>query len=291
MNAAIGQAGMTREEGSHWRRVVIEKPFGRDLEMEPPISFDANAVRDEQTKLLRAVQIPTPEDVLSKTARGQYDAGIIEEQSVPAYRQEPNVAEDSRTETFVATRMMIDNWRWADVPFYLRTGKRLASRSTEIVIQFRRAPLMLLRNTAIDELQPNRLVIHLQPNEGISLQFGAKIPGPLMRLGMVQMDFDYEDYFGSTPNTGYERLLLDAMTGDATLFQRADMVEAGWSLIQPVLDVWKALPPRAFPDYAAGSWGPGESEGLLARDGRQWLNWACGINGLRASGKKILKTC
>jgi glucose-6-phosphate 1-dehydrogenase len=363
----LGQAGLTQEYNGHWRRVIIEKPFGHDLEsaqalntdikkvlkerqiyridhylgketvqnimvfrfansifepiwnrryidhvqitaaetvgverrggyyenagamrdmvpnhlfqllslitMEPPISFDANAVRDEQTKLLRAVQVPTPEDVLSKTARGQYGMGQVDGQDAPAYRGEPNVDPNSRTETFVALKMMIDNWRWADVPIYLRTGKRLASRSTEIAIQFRRAPLVLFRNTSIDQLQTNRLVIHLQPNEGISLQFGAKVPGPVMKLGMVQMDFDYEDYFGSTPNTGYERLLLDAMTGDATLFQRADMVEASWNLIQPILDVWKALPPRAFPNYAAGSWGPKEADDLLERDGRQWINW------------------
>jgi glucose-6-phosphate 1-dehydrogenase len=229
-------------------------------------------VRDEQTKVLRAVQIPTPEDVLSKTARGQYGEGVVEGEAVPGYRSEPHVAPDSKTETFVALRMMIDNWRWADVPFYLRTGKRLAQRTTEIAIQFRRAPLVLFRNTAIEQLQTNRLVIYLQPNEGISLQFGAKVPGPVMKLGTVKMDFDYEDYFGSTPNTGYERLLLDCMTGDATLFQRADMVEAGWCLIQPVLDVWKALPPRSFPNYPAGSWGPKEADELLERDGRHWIN-------------------
>jgi glucose-6-phosphate 1-dehydrogenase len=240
--------------------------------MEPPISFDPNAVRDEQTKLLRAVQIPAPEEVLSETVRGQYDMGTETDEPVAAYRSEPNVAPDSRTETFVALKMMIDNWRWADVPFYLRTGKRMAKRTTEIAIQFRRAPLVLFRNTEVDQLETNRLVMHLQPREGISMQFGAKVPGPIMQLGPVRMDFDYEECFGSTPDTGYERLLLDCMTGDATLFQRADMVEAGWNLIQPVLDVWKALPPRAFPNYPAGSWGPKEAEELLQRDCRSWIN-------------------
>lgn len=362
----LGHAGLAREEDGHWRRVIIEKPFGHDLEsaralnaeikqvlrerqiyridhylgketvqnimvlrfansifepiwnrryidhvqitaaetvgveqrggyyenagclrdmvpnhlfqllsliaMEPPISFEANTVRDEQTKVLNAVQIPTPEDVLSKMARGQYGEGVIEGERVVGYREEPHVAADSRTETFVAIKLMLDNWRWADVPFYLRTGKRMAQRGTEIVIQFRRAPLVLFRNMGIDELQTNRLVIHLQPKEGISVQFGAKVPGPLMKLGSVKMDFDYEDYFGSTSNTGYERLLHDCMTGDATLFQRADMVEAGWSLIQPILDVWKALPPRSFPNYPAGSWGPREADELLERDGRHWIN-------------------
>ncbi len=362
----LGKAGLATEAGDQWRRVIIEKPFGHDLEsakelnidikqvlrerqiyridhylgketvqnilvmrfansifepiwnrryidhvqitaaeevgvgrrgayyegagalrdmvpnhlfqllsliaMEPPVSFAADAVRDEQAKVLRAVQIPTPEDVLSKMARGQYGEGSVEGELVPGYRQEQNVATDSRTETFIALKMMIDNWRWADVPFYLRTGKRMATRSTEIVIQFRRAPLVLFRNTAIDTLRTNRLVIHLQPKEGISLQFGAKVPGPVMKLGSVKMDFDYIDYFGSTPDTGYERLLLDCMVGDATLFQRADMVEAGWNLIQPVLDVWKALPPRSFPNYPAGSWGPPEADELMARDGRHWIN-------------------
>jgi len=242
------------------------------IAMEPPVSFEADAVRDEQTKILRAVQIPTPEDVLSKMARGQYGEGTVAGEPVPGYRQEANVAPDSRTETFIAMKLMIDNWRWADVPFYLRTGKRMATRATEIVIQFRRAPLVLFRNTAIEHLRTNRMVIHLQPKEGISLQFGAKVPGPVMKLGSVKMDFDYVDYFGSTPDTGYERLLLDCMMGDATLFQRADMVETGWSLIQPVLDVWKALPPRAFPNYEAGTWGPREADELLERDGRHWIN-------------------
>ena len=156
------------------------------------------------------------------------------------------------------------------MPFYLRTGKRLSQRVTEITIQFRRAPFILFRDTPIEQLRANRLVIHIQPDEGISLQFGAKVPGSIMKLGTVEMDFDYVDYFGSTPSTGYERLLHDCMIGDQTLFQRADMVEAGWNIIQPVLDVWKALPPRTFPNYAAGSWGPKEADELLERDGRKW---------------------
>jgi len=242
------------------------------ITMEPPVSFEADTVRDEQTKVIRAVQVPTPEDVLSKMARGQYGDGVIDGETVPDYRKEANVDVDSKTETFIAMKLMIDNWRWADVPFYLRTGKRLAARKTEIVIQFRRAPLVLFRNTAIDQLRTNRLVLHLQPNEGISLQFGAKVPGPVMKLGTVNMDFNYQDNFGSTPDTGYERLFLDCMSGDQTLFQRADMVESGWNLIQPILDVWKALPPRTFPNYPSGSWGPVEADELLERDGHQWEN-------------------
>src|SRR6266478_4736638 len=238
--------------------------------MEPPISFDADAVRDEQTKILHAIQHPSPEEAAKRAVRGQYDAGEIDGQPEPAYRSEPNVAPDSKVETFVALKLLIDNWRWADVPFYLRTGKRLAERATEIAIQFKRAPFQLFRNTPIERLHTNRLVLHIQPEEGMSLRFGAKVPGPVMRMGAVEMNFDYVDYFGSTPSTDYERLIYDCMIGDATLFQRADMVEAGWSVITPVLDVWKALPPRAFPNYPAGSWGPKEADDLLARDGREW---------------------
>ncbi|MBV9341560.1 MAG: glucose-6-phosphate dehydrogenase, partial [Acidobacteria bacterium] len=185
----------------------------------------------------------------------------------------PDVPPDSRTETFVAMKLAIDNWRWADVPFYLRTGKRLAAQNTQIVIQFRRAPFVLFRDTAVENLLPNQLVLHIQPEEGISLQFAAKVPGPIMRLGAVDMNFQYADYFGTHPSTGYERLLHDCMIGDATLFQRADMVEAGWCVVSPALDVWRALPPRNFPNYPSGSWGPREADELLERDGRHWRNF------------------
>jgi glucose-6-phosphate 1-dehydrogenase len=241
--------------------------------MEPPVSFRADAVRDEQAKILHAIQPLSAEDVLSKTVRGQYGAGIVSGERVPGYREEEGVPRESRTETFVAMKLQIDNWRWADVPFYLRTGKRLPSRSTAVVIQFRRAPFVLFRDTPVENLMPNQLVMHIQPEEGISLRFAAKVPGPAMRLGAVDMNFEYADYFGSQPSTGYERLLHDCMIGDATLFQRADMVEAGWCVVSPVLDVWKALPPRNFPNYAAGTWGPRDAEDLLERDGRHWRNF------------------
>jgi glucose-6-phosphate 1-dehydrogenase len=241
--------------------------------MEPPVSFRADAVRDEQAKILHAIQPLSSEDVLSRTVRGQYGPGVIDNHPVPGYRQEPGVPPDSRTETFVAMKLAIDNWRWADVPFYLRTGKRLAAQTTEIVIQFRRAPFVLFRDTPVENLMPNQLVLHIQPEEGISLQFAAKVPGPIMRLGGVDMNFKYADYFGTQPSTGYERLLHDCMIGDATLFQRADMVEAGWCVVSPVLDVWKALPPRNFPNYPSGSWGPKDSDELLDRDGRHWRNF------------------
>jgi len=238
--------------------------------MEPPISFQADAVRDEQAKALHAVQIPSPEEVLTMTVRGQYGEGQIADAHVAAYRAEPGVAPDSTTETFAGLKLRIDNWRWADVPFYLRTGKRLAGRATEIAIQFKRAPFQLFRDTPVENLEANRLVLSIQPEEGLSLRFGAKIPGPIMHMGAVEMKFNYVDYFGRMPSTGYERLIYDCMTGDATLFQRADMVEAGWSVITPILDVWKALPPRSFPNYRSGSWGPKEADDLLARDGRAW---------------------
>jgi len=241
--------------------------------MEPPISFQADAVRDEQAKILHAIQPLSAEDVLSKTVRGQYGEGNVMGHHIPAYRHEDDVPSDSKTETFVAMKLAIDNWRWADVPFYLRTGKSLAAQNTQIVIQFSRAPFVLFRDTAVDNLMPNQLILHIQPQEGISLQFAAKIPGPVMRLGAVDMNFEYADYFGMQPSTGYERLLHDCMIGDQTLFQRADMVEAGWCVVSPVLDVWKALPPRNFPNYAAGSWGPKESEELLERDGRRWRDF------------------
>jgi glucose-6-phosphate 1-dehydrogenase len=240
--------------------------------MEPPVSFRADAVRDEQAKILHAIQPLSAEDVLSRTVRGQYGEGFIGGERVPAYRGEDGVPEDSKTETFVAMKLSIDNWRWADVPFYLRTGKRMPARHTHILIQFRRAPLVLFRETPVDALMPNQLVLHIQPEEGISLRFAAKVPGPSMRLGAVDMSFEYQDYFGSQPSTGYERLLHDCMIGDATLFQRADMVEAGWCVVSPVLDVWKALPPRNFPNYAAGTWGPKDADELLERDGRIWRN-------------------
>ena len=238
--------------------------------MEPPVSFDADIVRDEQAKILKAIQPMTPEEVLVRTVRGQYGEGVKGGQKMPAYRSEPNVSPTSNIETFVAMKLFVDNWRWAEVPFYLRTGKRLPERVTEIAIQFKRAPFLLFRQTSVEKLAANRLVLHLQPDEGISLSFGAKIPGPVVRLGAVDMDFHYKDYFNATPQTGYERLLYDCMLGDATLFQRSDMVETAWQIVGPILDVWGALPARNFPNYPAASWGPKEADELLRRDGRSW---------------------
>jgi len=238
--------------------------------MEAPISFSSAAVHDEQSKILHAIQPFSAEDVLHCAVRGQYGPGNMQGERVPAYRQEDGVPPDSRTETFVALRLMIDNWRWAGVPFYLRTGKRMAKRHTEVAVQFKRAPLVLFRDTPVSSLDANQLVIHISPDEGISLRFGAKVPGAQMRVGDVEMNFNYSDYFGTDPNTGYEVLLYDGIMGDQTLYQRADMVEAGWAVVDPVLDVWKALPPKNFPNYAAGSWGPAEASDLINRDGRSW---------------------
>lgn len=240
--------------------------------MEPPVSFEANAVRDEQAKILGAIQPFSPEDVLHFAVRGQYDQGKIGDKTVKAYREEAQVAPYSDTETFVALKLTLDNWRWADVPFYVRTGKRLPAKHSTVIIEFKRAPFVLFRETGVERLRTNRIVIHIQPDEGITLHFGAKVPGPVVNVGPVDMDFNYSDYFGEQVATGYERLLYDCMIGDATLFQRADMVECAWGIVSPVLDVWNAIPARDFPNYAAGTWGPPEADELLQKDGRQWKN-------------------
>ncbi|MDM7923273.1 MAG: glucose-6-phosphate dehydrogenase [Pyrinomonadaceae bacterium] len=240
--------------------------------MEPPVSFEADSVRDEQAKILQAIKSFSPEDALHNAIRGQYDSGEIDGKPVPAYRSEEKVSPASATETYTALKLSIDNWRWADVPFYVRTGKRMATRHSSIVIQFKRAPFVLFRDTPVERLTTNRIEIHIQPDEGITLHFGAKVPGPIVKMGAVDMDFNYVDHFGKQLSTGYERLLFDCMIGDATLFQRADMVEASWSIVTPILDVWSAIPPRNFPNYRSGSWGPKEADDLLAADGRIWKN-------------------
>jgi glucose-6-phosphate 1-dehydrogenase len=360
----LGAAALAQSENGHWRRVVIEKPFGQDLDsakalnrdiktvlqenqifridhylgketvqnimvfrfdnaifepiwnrryidhvqitnaetvgverrggyfdtagtlrdmvpnhvmqllsltaMESPVSFQPDAVRNEQAKVLHSIQPLSSDDVLQRSVRGQYGPGVLSGEKVSAYRSEQGVSPESRTETFVALKLNIDNWRWAGVPFYFRTGKRLAQRHTEIAIQFKRTPFELFRKAPLHKPHTNTLVIQIQPVEAISLSFGAKIPGPLLRVGSVDMSFEYTKYFGADAYTGYEVLLYDCMIGDATLFQRADMVEAGWKVVDPVMDVWRALPPRKFPNYASGSWGPAEADQLLEQDGRQW---------------------
>jgi glucose-6-phosphate 1-dehydrogenase len=238
--------------------------------MEPPISFAADAVRDEKVKVLQAIRPMSSEEILDRTVRGQYGDGMIADQSVRAYRREPKVSPSSVTETYAALKLYVENWRWAGVPFYLRSGKRLAARQTEIVVEFRRPPLLLLEAAATAEVDPNRLVLHIQPDEGIELQVKAKRPGPTVRIETVKLDFSYKDFGDTSAATGYERLLYDCMVGDSTLFHRTDMVEAAWRIATPILDAWRVLPPPDFPDYAAGSWGPAAADALMQQDGRSW---------------------
>ncbi|WP_395710634.1 glucose-6-phosphate dehydrogenase [Reyranella sp.] len=238
--------------------------------MEPPISFDADAVRDKKAEVIQAIRPVTPERALKDAVRGQYAAGTVLGKPAQAYRNEPDVAATSTTETYIAWKLQIDNWRWAGVPFYLRTGKYLKRRWTEIAIRFHQAPYTLFRGTNVERMNPNWMILRLQPDEGIALQFAAKRPGPTVTLGNVSMDFAYKTYFATTPSTGYETLLYDCMTGDATLFQRADNIEAGWRAVQPIMDAWTSNASGDFPNYAAGSNGPDAADELLARDGRAW---------------------
>ncbi|HET9146936.1 MAG TPA: glucose-6-phosphate dehydrogenase [Acetobacteraceae bacterium] len=361
----LGQSGLAREaEGEHqpWRRVVIEKPFGHDLEsaralnrqvlsvlketqiyridhflgketvqsimamrfangifepiwnrdriehvqitvaetvgvegrgkfyeqtgalrdmvpnhvfqlvamvaMEPPVGFNPESIRNKKQDLYASIETISPDDVV----RGQYGPGTRQGKPVAGYREEPNVAADSATETYVAMRLLIDNWRWAGVPFYIRTGKHLSARITEIAIQFKKVPLAPFQNTPLESLAPNWLVLRIQPDEGISFEFEVKRPGQVMRVAPVKMDFRYRDWFTPEPNVGYETLIYDCMIGDQTLFQRADMIEETWRVVQPALDAWKVSPPRDFPNYASGGSGPEAADALLSRDGqgRRW---------------------
>jgi glucose-6-phosphate 1-dehydrogenase len=228
--------------------------------MEPPISFQAEDVRDEKVKVLHAVAPIDASAIKRSVVRAQYEG----------YRQEPNVAPASRTETFVGLKLLVDNWRWAGVPFYLRTGKCLPKRLTEIAVQFKRAPFTLFRETAVACTNPNVLILRIQPDEGICLSFDAKMPGPLERLETVDMNFSYASHFKVEPTTGYETLLFDAMTGDQTLFHRMDMVEAGWTIVQPILEAWKQDQRSPLPAYKPNTWGPPEADLLIEQDGRQW---------------------
>ena len=237
--------------------------------MEPPVNANADAIRDEKYKLLSAVRPITRERVTDDSARGQYDAGALAGKAVPAYRDEPNVRPESNTETYAALKLWIDNWRWADVPFYLRSGKRLARKNSEIAIRFRSIPHRLF-GEAGEALDNNTLVLKIQPDEGVSLRFNAKVPGPKMHIRSVSMDFNYGSGFGVVSAPAYERLIGDAMRGDATLFTRWDAVETAWNIVMPVLERWQNTVADDFPNYAAGTQGPVSSDRLLLADKREW---------------------
>jgi len=267
-----GRAGYYEEAGA--LRDMVQNHMLQVLSlvgMEPPIAFEARAVRDEKVKVLRAIRPLLGEDVARYTARGQYGPGWVDGREVPGYRQEPNVDPASTTETFAALKLYVDNWRWAEVPFYLRTGKRLPKQTTEVAIHFKRAPLLLFRDMVDPTpLESNVLAMRIQPNEGITLKFHAKVPGISVRIRSVNMDFLYGASFAVEPPEAYETLILDCLLGDSTLFARRDEIEAAWSLVTDVLNGWRELPSPVFPNYEAGSWGPREAQDLMARDGRRW---------------------
>jgi glucose-6-phosphate 1-dehydrogenase len=238
--------------------------------MEPPVAMDADSVREEKTQVWRSIAPMTVEEVAKRTVRGQYGPGDIDGKRVPGYREEERVAPDSSIETYVALEFRIENWRWAGVPFYVRTGKRLARHLTEIAVHFKRTPQALFARTPDDKIEPNVIVLRIQPDEGITITFGAKSPGPQMRTGTVHMDFCYRTAFGTRAPSAYETLLLDVMRGDATLFTRRDGVEAQWRLITPIEDAWAKQTPHPFPNYEAGSDGPVAADEMLARNGHKW---------------------
>ena len=240
--------------------------------MESPTSTDADRVRDEKVKLLQAIHIPTPDEAVDKTVRGQYAEGVIDGEKVIGYRQEPDVAPDSQTETYLALLLQVNNWRWEGVPILVRTGKRLPARVTEVVLQFRRAPFLLFDEKTSRDLRPDALILRIQPDEGISLEFGAKVPGEKFHIRSVAMDFSYAEAFaGAEAADGYERLLHDAMVGDATLFIRSDEVLQAWKIVDPYLRAWSE-PGAALQLYPAGSWGPHLAEILVERSGNAWRN-------------------
>jgi len=238
--------------------------------MEPPIRFDAHSVRSEKADVLAAIQPQSESDALKNSVRGQYQGGKIGDTEIEDYGKTEDVRPGSTTETYAALKLTIDNWRWAGVPFYLRTGKALGIKRTEVAIKFKQAPFAMFSCTAAETLAENYLVIGVEPTEGIALQFNTKVPGPSIRIDGVEMKFRYKDYFKAEPATGYETLIYDCMIGDNILFQRADSVEAGWKAVQPFLDAWKSAGANGLQTYKAGSEGPADADGLLKRDGRSW---------------------
>jgi glucose-6-phosphate 1-dehydrogenase len=238
--------------------------------MEPPAKFDAHSVRSEKAEVLSAIQTQSEQEALQNSVRGQYRAGKVDDTEIEDYRRTADVKPGSTTETYAALKLTIDNWRWAGVPFYLRTGKALGVKRTEIAIKFKQAPFAMFRDTPVDRLSQNFLIISTEPTEGIALQFNTKVPGPAINIDGVEMKFRYKDYFKAEPSTGYETLIYDCMIGDNILFQRADSVEAGWQAVQPFLDAWKKAGGKGLKVYEPGSEGPEEANDLLERDGRSW---------------------
>jgi glucose-6-phosphate 1-dehydrogenase len=238
--------------------------------MEPPVKFDAHSVRSEKAEVLSAIQTQSEQEALQNSVRGQYRAGKVDDLEIEDYRRTADVKPSSTTETYAALKLTIDNWRWAGVPFYLRTGKALGVKRTEIAIKFKQAPFAMFRDTPVDRLSQNFMIISTEPTEGIALQFNTKVPGPTINIDGVEMKFRYKDYFKAEPSTGYETLIYDCMIGDNILFQRADSVEAGWQAVQPFLDAWKKAAGKGLKVYEPGSEGPEEANDLLERDGRSW---------------------
>jgi len=251
------------------------------IAMEPPSSIMGDAVRNEKVKVLEAIRPMEPEEVLSHTVRGQYDKGFVGGKNVPAYRTEPDVDPNSNTETFAAMKFYVENWRWAEVPFYIRSGKRLAAHTTQVVIGFRRAPLLLFGSDVTPSSRPNRLILHVQPDEGITLDIHAKRPGPAINIADIPLQFSYSDFGEGMAATGYETLLYDCMTGDTTLFHRYDSVDASWQIVNPILDVWGALKARDFPNYSSGSWGPEAADHLIQKSGHEWHYYQLGKGAAR----------
>jgi len=271
-NIGVGTRGAYYEEAGALRDMIQNHMMQllTLVAMEPPPDFAPNSVRDEKAKVLRSIRPCTPEEVGRVAVRGQYGRGFVGGREMPAYREERGVSPNSTTETFAAIRFTIDNWRWAGVPFYVRTGKNLAKRATEIAILFRRTPHLIFRQAPTDQVESNVLALRIQPDEGITLKFEAKLPGQSMNIRPVSMDFRYGSTFGPHLSSAYERLLLDCMVGDPTLFDRIDSVELAWSLVQPFLDRWSSTDGGPIPTYASGSWGPAEADALLARENRRW---------------------
>jgi len=271
-NAGIGsRAGYYEEAG------VVRDMFQNHLlqlltlvAMEPPVTFSADAVRDEKVKVLRSLRPITADVIHDYAVRGQYGPGTVDGKAVPGYREEQGVAPGSGTPTWAAVRLMVDNWRWQEVPFYLRSGKRMPRRVSEIAIQFRKPPHVMFPLPDGETIEPNVLALRVQPDEGLALRFEVKVPGVDVRMTSMDMDFDYDQTFGETEHSAYPTLLLDCMIGDATLFSRHDEVEAAWAVVDPLIEAWEKKPPAHFPNYAAGTWGPDVARELLAREGAAW---------------------